>query len=102
MYYNTYARGFKNTRYIRGVGGLFLIQWYNKSKTAKTATYLSYHKYIIFKNFIKCTIYEVIMQNQQFINIKQDTDNNSQSGWRSGKISHSAEFRSVDRTPNPL
>ena len=33
-------------------------------------------------------------QNQLFISIKQDTENNSKSGWRSGKISHSAGFRS--------
>ena len=39
-------------------------------------------------------------QNQLFINFKQDAENNSQSEWRSGKISHSAGFRSVDRTPN--
>ena len=35
------------------------------------------------------------------INIKPDTKINSQSMWRSGKISHSAGFRSVDRTFEP-
>ena len=46
---------------------------------------------------------KIELQNQQFINIKQDTEKKKQSSrWRSGKISYSAGFRSMDRTPNPL
>ena len=43
-----------------------------------------------------------ILVNSKLINIEQDTKNNIHSVWRSGKISHSVGFSSVDRTPNPL